>query len=151
MLTYKGQLQKAIDLVDEIRARVGLKGLVESNPDKNLTSDKDALLQEILHEKACELGMEDSRFFDMIRYKMKDQFEKHLHRLKITRIDGGGPWFGKEKDSGVPWPEFNYERLPIGSPTRVWWTDGFDPKWYLSPFQLGELNKGYGLVQNPGW
>lgn len=151
VLTYKGQLQKAIDLVDEIRARVGMKGLVESNPEKDLTNDKDALLQEILREKACELGMEDSRFFDMIRYKMEEQFEKHLHRLKITRIDGGGQWFGKDKDSGVPWPEFKYERLPIGSPARVWWTDGFDPKWYLSPFHLNELNKGYGLVQNPGW
>ncbi|MDD4778854.1 MAG: RagB/SusD family nutrient uptake outer membrane protein, partial [Fermentimonas sp.] len=118
---------------------------------KNLTSDKDALLKEILREKSCELGMEDSRFFDMIRYKMEDQFEKQLHRLKITRTDGGGQWFGKEKDSGAPWPEFTYERLPITSPKRVWWTEGFDPKWYLSPFQLGELNKGYGIVQNPGW
>jgi len=33
----------------------------------------------------------------------------------------------------------------------VWWTNGFDPKWYLSPFPLSEVNKGYGLVQNPGW
>ncbi len=151
VLCQKGRLQEAINLVDEVRARVGLNGLVESNPDKNLTSDKDALLKEILREKSCELGMEDSRFFDMIRYKMEDQFEKQLHRLKITRVDGGGQWFGKEKDSGIPWPEFKYERLPIGSPTRVWWTEGFDPKWYLSPFELGELNKGYGLVQNPGW
>ena len=30
-------------------------------------------------------------------------------------------------------------------------TEGFDPKWYLTPFPLTEVNKGYGLVQNPGW
>ncbi len=150
VLCHKGEFQKAIDLIDDVRARVGLNGLVESNPGKDLFN-KDILLEEILREKACELGMEDSRFFDMIRYKMEDNFEKHLHRLKITRVDGGGQWFGAEKDSGKPWPEFTYERLPIGSPTRVWWSDGFDPKWYLSPFPLGELNKSYGLVQNPGW
>ena len=28
---------------------------------------------------------------------------------------------------------------------------GFEPKWYLSPFPQTEVNKGYGLVQNPGW
>ena len=24
-------------------------------------------------------------------------------------------------------------------------------KWLLMPFPLSEINKGYGLVQNPGW
>lgn len=151
VLCHAGRLQDAINLVDQIRARVNLRGLVESNPGKNLTSNKDALLEEILRERACELGMEDVRFFDMIRYKMKNQFEKQLYRLKITRTDKPGQWFGADKDSGVPWPTFEYERLPITSPTRIWWTQGFDSKWYLSPFTLGELNKGYGLVQNPGW
>lgn len=151
VLCHAGQLQKAIGLVDEIRARVNLAGLVDSNPGRNLANNKDALLEEILRERACELGMEDCRFFDMIRYKMKDRFEQQLHMLKITRLDKNGQWFGDDKDSGIPWPPFQYERLPITSPARVWWTQGFDPKWYLSPFPLGELNKGYGLVQNPGW
>ena len=34
--------------------------------------------------------------------------------------------------------------------TRVWATN-FSPKWYLSAFPVGEVNKGYGLVQNSGW
>ncbi|MDR0575861.1 MAG: RagB/SusD family nutrient uptake outer membrane protein [Tannerella sp.] len=150
-LCQKGQLTEAVRQVDIIRARVGMKGLVESNPGKNLTTDKDALLAEILRERACELGMEDSRFFDMIRYKMKSKFEQPLYMLMITRTDKEGQWFGADKDAGVPWPAFRYEKKRISSPTRVWWTNGFDPKWYLSPFPLGEINKGYGLVQNPGW
>jgi hypothetical protein len=150
-LCQKGRLQDAIAQVDKVRARVGLKGLVESSPDRNLASDQNALLEEILRERACELGMEDVRFFDMIRYKMKDRFEKHLYKLVIERKDANsGQWFGPDKDAGVPWPEFEFKKVPITSPTRVWW-DGFDTKWYLSPFPLGELNKGYGLVQNPGW
>lgn len=150
-LCQKGQYEEAIKQVDIIRARVGMQGLVECNPGKNLTSDKEALLAEIMRERACELGMEDSRFFDLIRYKRADIFEKPLSMLYITRKDGGGQWFGTEKDNGTPWPEFNYQKKIISNPTRVWWTNGFDPKWYLSPFPLAEINKGYGLVQNPGW
>ena len=116
-----------------------------------MAADRDALLAEILRERACELGMEDVRFFDMIRYKMKDRFEKPLYKLSIERKDGkAGQWLGADKDAGVPWPEFEFQRVRITSPARVWW-NGFDTKWYLSPFPLGELNKGYGLIQNPGW
>ncbi len=151
-LCQKDQLTAAIEQVNIVRSRVGLGGLAECNPDKNLTSDKNALLEEILRERACELGMEDCRFFDMIRYKMQDRFAAQLHMLKITRVDSEGKqWFGEDKDNGVAWPEFKYERNPISTPTRIWWTQGFDTKWYLSPFPLSELNKDYGLVQNPGW
>jgi len=34
--------------------------------------------------------------------------------------------------------------------TRAWATN-FSPKWYLSAFPLDEVNKDYGLIQNPGW
>ena len=44
----------ALQYVDKIRARVGLKGLVECNPDKDLTSNKTNLLNEILRERVCE-------------------------------------------------------------------------------------------------
>ena len=39
---------------------------------------------------------------------------------------------------------------PQPEPVRAW-TNNFDPKWYLSAFPSDEVNKGYGLVQNPGW
>lgn len=146
-LCNRGRLQEAINQVDILRKRVGLDGLAQCNPTKNLTSDKDALLAEILRERCCELAMEDHRYFDLIRYKMKDRFEARPNRLKITRTDKPGEqWFG----SSDPWPTFSYEKLPINSPNRVWW-NGFDTKWYLSPFPLDEINKDYGLIQNPGW
>ena len=43
----RGSFTEAIDYVDAVRARVGLKGLVECNPDKDLTSNKENLLAEI--------------------------------------------------------------------------------------------------------
>ena len=39
---------------------------------------------------------------------------------------------------------------PEPEPDRAW-TNNFDPKWYLSAFPSDEINKGYGLIQNPGW
>ena len=35
-------------------------------------------------------------------------------------------------------------------PSRKWYTD-FDTKWYLTPIPSIEINKGYGMTQNPGW
>ena len=46
-LLYHGDLAGAIQQVDKVRARVGLGGLAECNPTKNLTTDKDALLKQI--------------------------------------------------------------------------------------------------------
>ena len=31
------------------------------------------------------------------------------------------------------------------------WTDQWDDRYYLCPIDLKEINKKYGLVQNPGW
>lgn len=169
-LAQTGDLPTAIKYIDAVRARVGLGGLVECNPGKNLTTDKDALIKEILRERACEFAFQDSRYFDMIRYKLRADFEKTLHRLVIHRLvekDGqwvvsDGQWykkcFGKVTDPSDPDfyepTHFSYEKLPITVGSRIWWDKergGFDPKWYLQPFPITELNKKYGLEQNPGW
>mgnify|MGYP004649485247 FL=1 len=169
-LAQTGDLPTAIKYIDAVRARVGLGGLEECNPGKNLTTDKDALIKEILRERACEFAFQDSRYFDMIRYKLRADFEKTLHRLVIHRLvekDGqwvvsDGQWykkcFGKVTDPSDPDfyepTHFSYEKLPITVGSRIWWDKergGFDPKWYLQPFPITELNKKYGLEQNPGW
>lgn len=154
-LQAKNNPAEAIKQVDEVRKRVGLGGLLTCNPNKNLLTDKDNLLEEILRERACELGLEDVRLFDMIRYKREDLFRKQLHGLRIYRNDGGGnkPWSGSTGNSGT-FPEkpsnFIYEPFAISNSSRAWWSR-FSPKWYLAAFPPSEVNKGYGLTQNPGW
>lgn len=162
-LTYAEALLQADDnftdalyWVNEVRRRVGLKTLEECNPSKNLTSDKQALMDEILRERACELGFEDSRFFDLIRYKLRTRFETPLHGLHIYRLKDGAisedKWFEGDRNEGIKQPiTFKYEKFVLNNRSRVWWNGGFDPKWYLSPFPQTEVNKNYGLVQNPGW
>lgn len=162
-----GNFAEAIDYVDAVRARVGLKGLVECNPDKNLTGNKENLLEEIMRERACDLAFQNERYFDMIRYKRADLFERPLHGLRIYRLvkDGNGwkreesQWYNKSFNKNLPETDpnfyepshFDYERFQITTGARAWWSEGFDPKWYLQPFPITEVNKNYGLVQNAGW
>lgn len=156
-LAQTGDNTNAIAMVDKVRSRVGLKGLVESGTLKSGYT-KDELINAILDERARELGLEDTRFYDLIRYKRKDLFEKQLHGLRIYRLKDNQEYnyswsdkkSGEEGYSDTPPTEFRYEKFNLGNPTRVWWS-GFDTKWYLSAFPPTEINKGYGLVQNPGW
>jgi len=166
-LVQTGNNSKAVEYIDAVRARVGLKGIIECNPDKNLLSDKDALLEEILRERACEFAFNDSRYFDMIRYKRADLFERPLHGLCIYRLvkNDAGEWVRSETQwyntrtsqvKGTPGyyepSHFEYEKKEIiGSSRRYWWDNGFDSRWYLQPFPVSEINKNYGLIQNAGW
>ena len=173
-----GDFSDAIYWIDKVRARVGLKGLAESNPDKDLKHNKELLLKALLQERACELGFENARYMDMVRYKMKSDFEKPLHGLRIHRLVKN-PTTGKFEVCDMQWYKaskgqtftcsdgtkvkisykdgiqqptvFEYEKFELTKGKRIWWTQGFDPKWFLSPFKSTEINKGYGLVQNPGW
>ena len=104
------------------------------------------------------MGLENARYFDMVRYKMKDRFELPLHGLLIYRLDENGnrietAWTDGDKKKGAKQPtHFDYEKFTLSRPTRAWWgNNGFEPKWYLAPFPQTEINKGYGLIQNPGW
>ena len=164
ILQSGGSLTEAIKYVDAVRARVGMKGLVECNPAKNLTSDKDALLEEIMRERACELAFQMSRYFDLIRYKRADLFEKKLHGLRMYRmVDGQRDetmwWDGDRKNTAITQSnprfyeptDFEYEIFEITNNARIWWTQGFDPKYYFQAFPITEVNKNYGLDQNPGW
>lgn len=149
-LAETGDLAGALEKVNDVRARVGLNKLEDCNPDLSLNTNKDNLIKEILRERACELGLEDTRFFDMVRRKLADDFQKKLHGIKIYRKDGRtSSWYYHEKDLGLPEPNgWYYEKQEL--PARAWQSK-FSTKWYLSAFPPVEINKNYGLTQNPGW
>lgn len=156
-LAQNDQLDKAIEYVDKVRARVGLHGLKASDPSKNW-SDTQTVLDAIMKERAVELGLEETRFFDLIRYRRADIFQKQLHGLRMYRQKDGKDYnysfYGKKEgedgyEENFP-THFRYETFEINNVARSWWTR-WDTKWYLSAFPPTEINKGYGLTQNPGW
>ena len=101
----------------------------------------------------------------MIRYKRTDWITKPLHGLITYRLMENSkgemvrsydPWKGTQKDNGVVEPsQFEYELFELFNRTRDQWGKDANSaeikKWLLFPLPIGEINKGYGLVQNPGW
>ncbi|MDR2146926.1 MAG: RagB/SusD family nutrient uptake outer membrane protein [Tannerella sp.] len=147
-LAETGDLAGACREINKVRARVGLPAIETSNPQLNLTSNKENLIKQILRERVCELGYEDTRLMDMIRRKLKDDFTKQLHGVWTYRMDGKTGTLG----TGEPYPEFWYVKTPVSGMQRSWWEEGgWSDKWYILPFPLKEVNKGFGLIQNPGW
>ena len=67
----------------------------------------------------------------------------------------------------TPWPKVEYEKPQIVNGARLWWEwedvngngvfdFGQEPgfwtnKWLIDPVSRIEVQKGYGLTQNPGW
>ena len=150
-----GDLQGALDDIHVVRSRVGLGRLEDMNPSLQLKSNKENLINEILRERNCEIGAEcGDRLYDMVRRKRQDLFTKPLHEIRVYRLDADGNRMTGDTQykAGEPWPEFEYENPEIVVGHRRWWDAGYwTNKWYLDPLSRVEIQKGYGLTQNPGW
>jgi hypothetical protein len=151
-----GDFAGALDDLDVVRSRVGLGRIEKMNPSLNLTSNKENLINEILRERNCEIGAEcGDRLYDMVRRKRQDLFTKPLHEIRIYRLDANGNRMvdgDTSWDPSTPWPKFEYEKPQITNGARRWWDPGYwTNKWYLDPVSRIEVQKGYGLTQNPGW
>lgn len=123
-------------------------------------------IEELLDERVRELGLTNARWFDMIRYKRTDWMTKQLHGILQHRVMQEGSsfvyrdkaWVGADRDadaSSTQPLDFVTKIVNVVGNNRVMW--GMDPtsnavrKWLLSPIPQAEINKQYGLVQNPGW
>lgn len=151
-----GDFQGALDDLHVVRSRVGLGRIEKMNPQLSLTSNKENLINEILRERNCEIGAEcGDRLYDMVRRMRQDLFTKPLHEIVIYRLDANGKRMTGDDTSwtqGEPWPKFEYEKPEITVGHRRWWDAGYwTNKWYLDPVSRVEIQKGYGLTQNPGW
>ena len=103
----------------------------------------------------------------MIRRKRTDWMTKTLHGMATYRmiknaqnqwVRRNSPYFGDDKNGGMAEPaRFEYEKFELIQGRRVLWdyaNDQNNPnvlKWFMMPFPQDEVNKGYGLIQNPGW
>ena len=125
-----GPSEKAYTWANAVRARVGLCPLAEG-------MTKEEFRAALIRERDCEFGFEEVRWFDMVRWGLDEAFTTPLHGL--TSIGN--------KDSEAT--SFTFS-VKDAYPTRSWWIN-WDRKWFLAPIPVEEINKGYGMTQNPGW
>ena len=98
--------------------------------------DHDAFFEAVLRERALELGFEEVRWFDLVRNNRRQDFVKPLYGLVTTGDNANHP------------TKFTFEKFSL--PERIW-AKNWDAKWYLMPIPQSEINKKYGMTQNPGW
>ncbi len=120
----------AYDYVNLVRARAGMPSL-----DKGVATEGKALREAILHERAVEFGYEEVRYFDITRWKRADWLKVDYYRLVTT----------KKADGSFTY-ELNYNMLRARG-----WINRWEDKYYLVPIPQDEINKKYGLIQNPEW
>jgi len=125
-----GPSTEAFVAINKVRNRVGLGNLTSAT----ITS-KEQFREAVLTERALEFGYEEVRWYDITRHLLDNVFTKKLHG-EVT------------KATNVAKTTFIYEEVDL--PERLW-TKQFSRKWYLSAFPATEVNKAYGLTQNPGW
>lgn len=124
-----GPTAEAYRLVNEVRSRVGL-GPVRGG------MSQEEFRETVLKEKALELGFEQVRWFDLVRHNRHEDFRKPLYGLRSKGNDLHNP------------TSFTFEKITL--PERHW-QDSWDSRWYLAPIPQDEINKKYGMTQNPGW
>lgn len=120
----------AYDYINLVRGRAGLCDISSSDIAPGAT-----LREEILRERAVEFGFEEVRYFDLTRWKRSNLFKTSIERLIITKNSDNSYTYTKDDKTMF---------------SRGWikkWTD----RYFLIPIPLEEINKKYGLVQNPGW
>jgi hypothetical protein len=120
-----GLSMSACDAVNAIRNRAGM-------PPFPANMTKESFEKKYRNERRVELAFEDSRYFDVRRWKILEQSERYVTGMRITR-----------NGNSYTYQRFSFERAS-GS-----------EKYYFYPIDPGEANKMQDYTgiswQNPGW
>ncbi len=120
-----GPSQEVYTAVESIRQRAGL------NPYQLPTGlSQDSMRKVIQHERQVELAFEESRFWDVRRWKIADQTETQLERgMRVTKNADG---------------TYTYTVQDVRK-------HNFNTAMYLWPIPQSETAKSTDLLQNPGY
>jgi len=125
MNEYAGPSQEVYDAIESIRARAGLE-TYQLKPGMTQVEMRTA----IQHERQVELAFEESRFWDVRRWKIADQTDNQtMYGMRVQRDANGNYTYSKET-------------LRKRS---------FRTAMYLWPIPQSEIAKSADLLQNPGY
>ena len=133
MNELNGPTAEALTYIDKVRARSGLKGVVESwtnfssNPNKPNT--KEGLREIIKRERTCEFALEGIRYYDILRWKdAVKEFNTPIMAWDINQYTAN-----------------SYYR------TTILYVRSFMDRDYFTPISLNERRRNTNLVQAAGW
>lgn len=127
---YAGPTAQVESDLNFIRTRSGM-------PNVQTGTNQEQMREIIAHERNIELFYEDQRWFDLRRtLQSEKKIPVEIYKVAIKK------WY-KEPTNNWPY-KITYEKQLYSK--RVWYN-----KWYMNPFPSQEVDKGYGLIQNPGW
>ncbi|WP_126246371.1 RagB/SusD family nutrient uptake outer membrane protein [Chitinophaga rhizosphaerae] len=129
----EGQFEKAAEKIIMIRKRGGIKPGGDGRYGLKASGDKAYWTSVIQNERAVELCLEDSRFWDVRRWKTAPvDLNTTIYRLMITKVADN---------------QWTYAELPVDkNPIRV-----FQPHHYFFPLPMAEVMKNTAMIQNPGY
>ncbi|MGE8290245.1 MAG: RagB/SusD family nutrient uptake outer membrane protein [Sphingobacterium sp.] len=123
----------AYGYIDRVRARAGLKGIVESYSSHskypNKPQSKDGLREIIHRERLIEIALEGKRYWDIRRWKTAPNY--------LNQPLSGWTILGTTTET--------YYRVKMLYPTA------FKQRDYFFPIAEGAMVTNKNLVQNPGW
>lgn len=127
---YSGPSQQVYDDLNVLRTRSGMCNVEQ-------TTDVNKMNEIIAHERNIEMYYEDQRWFDLRRtLKSAEYIPVIIYKVQIYK------WYHNESDK-YPY-KITYDKVEY---EKRYWSD----HWYMNPFPKSEINKFYGLIQNPGW
>lgn len=127
---YSGPSQQVYDDLNILRTRSGMCNV-------KATTDAEEMREIIAHERNIELYYEDQRWFDLRRtLKSAEKIPVMIYKVQIRK------WYHNASDK-FPY-KITYDKVEY---EKRFWSD----HWYMNPFPKSEINKFYGLIQNPGW
>jgi hypothetical protein len=133
--------QDVYTYVDAVRERSGLNGVVESWRDyaiagmENKPLTREGMREIIRRERLNELAFESSRFWDLRRWKLAEEY--------MNRPVRGWNIWGES-------PEDFYDKGDKGKGTEIYQMS-FQKRDYFWPIRTNTVLRNANLVQNPGW
>lgn len=128
-----GPTAEALTYIDKVRARSGLKGVVESwtnfSSTPNKPNTKEGLREIIKRERTCEFALEGIRYYDILRWKdAVKEFNTPIMAWDINQYTAN-----------------SYYR------TTILYVRSFMDRDYFTPISLNERRRNTNLVQAAGW
>lgn len=120
----EGPDQSVYDAINAIRGRTSV-----AMPSLPAGLGKEEMREKIRHERRIEMAMEDTRFWDIRRWRIGQQVMDAAYGMRVTRNSNG---------------TYSYERFLVEN--RV-----YRPAFDLYPIPQSEMEKNSALVQNPGY